>query len=74
MESFAFFGVVLNGRVFELHGVGQKIGAEIAGFDAGDGNAEVGDFITQGLGQAIDGEFGGTVDAAAGKTGLTGHR
>lgn len=66
MEGFAFFGVIFDGRVFELHGVRQKFGTEVAGLDAGDGDAEISHFIPQGFGQAIDGEFGRAVYAAAG--------
>ena len=70
VKGLAFFGVFGDGGVFELHGIGQKVGAEVARLDAGDPDAEVGEFVAQRFGQAGDGEFGGAIDAAAGKAGL----
>ncbi len=47
-------------------GAAEEVGAEGAGLDDGDVDAERGEFGGEGFGEAFDGELGGVVEAPAG--------
>jgi hypothetical protein len=55
-------GAVIGGQgVGDLGAAVAELGAGAAGFDDGDADAERGDFLGDGLGEAFDAPFGGVV-------------
>ena len=60
-EEGAVVGVVEGGLA--VAAAGGEAGGEVAGFDHGDGDAEAADLGAEGLGEALDGELGGGIEA-----------